>query len=140
MQSNQEGEHQPKSHTFRTKSGTITGSRLPKRELCVRTRSSLRGTTDQRTVGLAEARKRHNQKRCMERERLAAGTATNPAYLEALEDKEFVFEIQAVILGELASEENRMVDVCESVKDRSTEAAFAKHAREAIETLSMLKY
>jgi hypothetical protein len=66
--------------------------------------------------------------------------ASNPDFLHALDVKECVLEIQAMILGKLAAEENRWKGFSDVPEGEIAQGSLAEQAEEVEEALSMLKY
>lgn len=89
---------------------------------------------------LKRAKEQHRQKRSKERDQLEEGSASNREFLEALDEKECVFEIQAMILGKLAAEENKLKGLIEDYKIGIYEEPFNERVRDVVEALSILKY
>ena len=65
---------------------------------------------------VAQGKERHRLKRVQERNQLEEGSASNAEFLQALDEKEYVLEVQTVILEKLAAEENSMKGLSDNCK------------------------
>jgi hypothetical protein len=93
-------------------------------------------------VRMAEAvrrgKKLYHQRRAKEREQVEEQSATNLEYLEALDVKECMLEIQSVTLGKLAAQENHLKGLADM--PGPVILNFAERVKEVEETITMLKY
>jgi hypothetical protein len=105
-----------------------------------RVKSHSRGKLQSSEDGLKRRKELHLQKRAKRREQLEENLVSNHEFLQALDAKECVLEIQAVILGKLAAEENLLKGVTDVPEVEVTLAKFAERVEELEEALSMLKY
>ena len=78
------------------------------------------------------------QKRAKQREQVEKQSALNLEYLEALDVKECMLEIQSLTLGKLAADENHVKGVAEI--PGLVIINFAERVKEVEEALTMLKY
>jgi hypothetical protein len=112
------------------------GEKGPYQRLRSRSQGRLQSIED----GLKWRKELHLQKRANQREQLEENVASNLEYLQALDVKECVLEVQAVILGKLAAEENRLKGFSDVLEVDSTQTSFAERVEEVEEALLMLKY
>jgi hypothetical protein len=89
---------------------------------------------------LKQAKERHRLKRAKERDQLERGSASNWEFLQALDEKECVLEIQAMILGKLAAEENKLRGLTGNCKIELNAEPFTGRLQDVVEALSTLKY
>jgi hypothetical protein len=90
-----------------------------------------------REDGLKQKKQLYLQKRAKQREQLEEQSATNLEYLQALDVKECMLEIQSVMLGKLAAEENHLKSFVEVPR---LVLNFDERVKEVVEALTMLKY
>jgi hypothetical protein len=64
----------------------------------------------------------------------------NYKFLQALDAKEYVLKIQAVILGKFTAKENLLKGVLDVFKVEVTSAKFTERMKELEEVLLILKY
>jgi hypothetical protein len=76
----------------------------------------------------------------MDHFQLEEGSAPNAELLQALNEKECVFEIQAMILGKLAAEENKLKGLEDNYEAGQNAEAFARRSKDVVEALSNLNY
>ena len=105
-----------------------------------RLRSRSQGHLQSTEDGLKRRKELHLQKRANQREQLEENVASNLEYLQALDVKECVLEVQEVILGKLAAEENRLKGFSDVPEVELTQTSFAERVEEVEEALLMLKY
>jgi hypothetical protein len=105
-----------------------------------RLRSRSQGHLQSTENGLKRKKELYLQKRANQREQLEENLASNPEFLHALDVKECVLEIQAMILGKLAARENRLKGFSDVPEGEIAQASLAEQAEEVEEALSMLKY
>jgi hypothetical protein len=108
-------------------------------QACRRVRTCSRGYLQSTEDGHTLRKKLHLQKRTNQRQ-LKENLASNSEYLQALDVKECVLEVQAVILGKLAAKENRLKGFSDVPEVKLTQASFAERVKEVQDALSMLKY
>lgn len=89
---------------------------------------------------IGRASERHRLKRINERDELEEGLAPNPDYLQVLDEKEHVLEVQAVILRKLAAEENGIKGLLKDCEFDLKTDLYTDLMQEVMEALSMLKY
>ncbi|KAF8862725.1 hypothetical protein BDZ45DRAFT_739037 [Acephala macrosclerotiorum] len=91
-----------------------------------------------REDGLKRKKELYLQKRAKQRQQLEEQSGTSVEYLQALDVKECMLEIQSVILGKLAADENHFKGL---VKIPGVAALnFDERVKETEEALTMLKY
>jgi hypothetical protein len=66
--------------------------------------------------------------------------ALNLEYLQALNVKECVLEVEVIILGKLTIKENRLKGFSDVLEVNLTQTSFAERVVEVEEALLMLKY
>ena len=86
------------------------------------------------------AKERHSLKRAGERDKLQRGSPSNREFLQGLDAKECVLEIQAMILGKLAAEENKLKGLADDCKTQQTQEQFSGRMQDVVEAISVLKY
>jgi hypothetical protein len=106
------------------------------RRLRFRSRGHVQSTED----GLKRKKELHLQKRANQCEQLEENLASNPEFLNALDVKESALEIQAMILGKLAAEENRLKGFSDVPEGEIAQASLAERVEEVEEALLMLIY
>ena len=94
--------------------------------------NDLRGSVEE----LKLAKERHRLKRARERDQLEGGSASNWEFLQALDEKECMLEIQTMMLGTLAAEENKLNDC----KTELNPELFTGRMQDVVEAISTLKY
>jgi hypothetical protein len=99
-----------------------------------RTRKTFNGRED----GLKRKKELYLQKRAKQRQQLEEQSGTSVEYLQALDVKECMLEIQSVILGKLAADENHVKGLVEIPGVGALN--FDERVRETEEALTMLKY
>jgi hypothetical protein len=89
---------------------------------------------------IKHAKMRYQQKRAREREQLQEGSMANGEFWQSLDAKECALEIQAMILGKLAAEENVLKGLVDGGSSKYTQETFARRMNDVLEAISMLKY
>ena len=89
---------------------------------------------------LKQAKERHQLKRAKERDQLDEGSVSNYEYLQTLDEKECVLEIQAMMFGKLAAEENKLKGLTDDCKIGPNAEPFTERVQDVVEALSTLKY
>ena len=89
---------------------------------------------------LKEEKKIRHQRRVKKLEQLERGIALNAEFLQALNEKDCIFEVQAAILGKLASEENYLKGLSEFCRVELSQEPFPERVKKAEEAIIMLKY
>jgi hypothetical protein len=105
-----------------------------------RVKSYSRGNLQITEDGLKRRKEQHLQKRAKQREQLEENLVSNHEFLQALDAKECVLKIQAVILGKLTAKENLLKGVSDVPKVKVTPAKFTERMEELEEVLLILKY
>lgn len=91
-----------------------------------------------REDGIKQKKELYLQKRAKQHEQLEEQLATNLEFLQALDVKECMLEIQSVMLGKLAAEENHLKGYAEV--PGLVVLNFDERVREKEEALTMLKF
>lgn len=100
-----------------------------------RVKSHSRGNLRSSEDGLKRRKELHLQKRSKQRERLEENLVSNHEFLQALDAKECVLEVQAVVLGKLTAEENLLKGISGVPRVEVTLAKFAERVEEVEEAL-----
>ena len=91
-----------------------------------------------REEGLKQKKELYLHKKAKQREQLEEQSTTNIQFLQALHVKECMLEIQSVILGKLAADENHLKGLVEV--PGKVAVNFDERLKEVAEALTMLKY
>jgi hypothetical protein len=112
----------------------VNASRGPKGSGVGLRRKVLHGKEDT----IRQNRELYNRKRAKQREQVELGSASNVECLQAIDAKECMFEIQAVMLRKLAAEENRLKGLSEAPGPAVVD--FDLLVKEVEEALAVLKF
>ena len=87
---------------------------------------------------IRQGKRTYEQKRLIRCQRIEEGSGPDQAQLRALDRKESALEVQAILLGKLAAEENHLKGLGGAAP--SSYVPFERRLREVEEALRMLRY